>query len=271
MAGFTPRFHNAKAPTLSIDSLDQLSVLTEKQWIYPEYRRTVAGITGGPMASRLAGSWQQLLEIGKALPGEVTKLDKTDGHCVWVKYYSGYTELVNKYGDQGKRLNLAIDPASGDILLAGGAINPNFGQGPIATFGEVDAFVVRLASDGTHKQSRSFFGEMNGADGAQHARSIALDRCGDVFIAGSFTRKLKIGNDAFTVADVPNDAGLNEADKPDVFVAKLRGDTLEPLWARAFGEAGDQQSFFAGTDDLGNVFVAGRTSNTRSAARTGNP
>ncbi len=78
VAGFTPRFHNAKSPTLSIDSLDQLSVLTEDQWIYPQYRRTVAGITGGPMASRLAASWQQLLEIGKALPNEVTKLDKAD-------------------------------------------------------------------------------------------------------------------------------------------------------------------------------------------------
>lgn len=188
----------------------------------------------------------------------LTKLDKTDGHCVWVKYYSGYTELVNKYGDQGKRLNLAIDPASGDILLAGGAINPNFGQGPIATFGEVDAFVVRLASDGTHKKSRTFFGEMSGADGAQHASYVALDRCGDIFITGSFTRSLTIGNDPFTVADVPNDAGLNEADKPDVFVAKLRGDTLEPLWAKAFGEAGDQQSFFVGADDLGNVLIAGR-------------
>ncbi len=84
VAGFTPRFHNAKAPTLSIDSLDQLSVLTEDEWIYPVYRRKVAGITGGPMASRLAASWQQLLEIGgalqtsTALPNGVTKLDKAD-------------------------------------------------------------------------------------------------------------------------------------------------------------------------------------------------
>lgn len=84
VAGFTPRFHNAKAPTLSIDSADQLSVLSDDRWIYPRYRRAMAGITGGPLANRVAASWQQLLEIGSALqnsgalPDELTKIDKSD-------------------------------------------------------------------------------------------------------------------------------------------------------------------------------------------------
>lgn len=78
VAGFTPRFHNATAPTLSIDSADQLSVLSDDRWIYPRYRRTMAGITGGPLANRIAASWQQLQEIGAALPDELTKLDKSD-------------------------------------------------------------------------------------------------------------------------------------------------------------------------------------------------
>ncbi len=102
VAGFTPRFHNAKAPTLSIDSLDQLSVLTEDQWIYPEYRRTVAGITGGPMASRLAASWQQLLEISKALPDKVTKLDTAD-------------PMVKDGGDLGVGLATAAQLLEADI------------------------------------------------------------------------------------------------------------------------------------------------------------
>lgn len=75
VSGFTPRFHNATAPTLSIDSLDQLSVLTDDQWIYPSYRRTVSGFTGGPLTAELTASWQRLNEIGKALPDKVTKVD----------------------------------------------------------------------------------------------------------------------------------------------------------------------------------------------------
>ena len=73
--GFTPRFGNVSASTLSLDDLDSLRVLTKDDWIYPAYRQAVTSFSGGPMSTQMADSWRHLVEIGRGLPSEVEKID----------------------------------------------------------------------------------------------------------------------------------------------------------------------------------------------------
>ncbi len=76
VAGFTPRFINVSASTLSLDDLNSLRILVEDEWIMPAYRQAVAGFSGGPMTTTMTTSWRHLVEIGDALPGRIENVDQ---------------------------------------------------------------------------------------------------------------------------------------------------------------------------------------------------
>ncbi len=102
VTGFTPRFNNVTAPTLSLDNLEQLQVLTQDDWIYPQYRKALTSFSGGPMTETMSASWKRLVAIGKAFPNQMTDID----------YES---TMVKEGGDLGRGLAMAAEVLKADL------------------------------------------------------------------------------------------------------------------------------------------------------------
>ncbi len=100
--GYTPRFNNVTASTLSLNNLNSLRVLTKDDWIYPAYRQAVTSFSGGPMTSKMSDSWRHLIEIGNALPNEINKPDNE-------------TVMVKEGGDLGRQLAAAAEIIRADF------------------------------------------------------------------------------------------------------------------------------------------------------------
>jgi hypothetical protein len=118
----------------------------------------------------------------------VLKLDE-EGNTLWSK----------RFGDESfqRATTVAIDP-DGSILLAGnfsGSIN--FGGATLSTVEGDDAFVVKLAPDGTHLWSRRF-----GGAGYTLATSIATTPRGPV-VAGVFTGEASFFDEQHHAASNP--------------------------------------------------------------------
>ncbi|MDH3678603.1 MAG: DUF1501 domain-containing protein [Acidimicrobiia bacterium] len=100
--GFTPRFNNVTASTLSLNHLNSLRVLTKDEWIFPAYREAVTSFSGGPMTTTLVESWRHLVEIGNALPNEMTDIDEESA-------------MVQEGGHLGRQLAIAAEIIRADI------------------------------------------------------------------------------------------------------------------------------------------------------------
>jgi hypothetical protein len=183
-------------------------------------------------------------------------LDPVAGACVWQHKYFVDTRFADK-DSVGYPVALAVDKASpGAIYLAGGAASPNFGQGPIVGLGAKDIFVFKASSAGDYVDAR-IFGAQFPNDGNQYASSIAVDPCGNLVLTGSFSHDLTFGVlPTLHTVDAANDAGVNEIDEEDMFVAKLDS-SLKPIWSKSFGDANEQHGISVAVDAFSNVTVGG--------------
>jgi uncharacterized protein (DUF1501 family) len=100
--GFTPRFNNVTASTLSLDDLNSLRVLTKDDWIFPAYRQAVTGFQGGPMTTMIDSSWDHLVEIGNSLPAEIGEID-------------GESPMVKDGRDLGRQLAMTAEMIRADV------------------------------------------------------------------------------------------------------------------------------------------------------------
>ena len=184
-------------------------------------------------------------------------LDPAGGDCVWQHKYLVDTRFADK-DSVGYPVALAVDKASpGAIYLAGGAASPNFGQGPIVGLGAKDIFVFKASSAGDYVDAR-IFGAQFPNDGNQYASSIAVDPCGNLVLTGSFSHDLTFGLlPPLHTVDVANDAGVNELDEEDMFVAKLDS-SFKPIWSKSFGDASEQHGISVAVDAFSNVTVGGK-------------
>jgi hypothetical protein len=82
----------------------------------------------------------------------------------------------------------------------------------------------------------------------QSAHGVAVDRDGNVFVAGALFGALDLGGGALTSA---GDA--------DAFVAKLDRNGKH-LWSKRFGDTGTERALAVAVDAAGNVFIAGHAS-----------
>lgn len=131
---------------------------------------------------------------------------------------------------------LALDPANGDVLLAGLTGSPDFPATPGAfdtsfngTSGQkVDAFAARLAASGDALQWATFVG---GAEVVE-ARALDLASDGDVVLAGTTES-----------ADLPTTPGALQpmfgGGTSDGFVARVESDGSALAWCSYFGASGD--------------------------------
>ncbi len=137
---------------------------------------------------------------------------------------------------------LAVDSA-GNTYLAGHFANRLYvGNHKHMATGR-DLFLAKLDRAGKRVWSRSY-----GGDFTDNLWAMARDADGNIYIAGSFHKKLVLGKDA-----------LSSKGGDEVFVAKLDRDG-QPLWARAAGGSGNDSALGVAAADQGSCVVTGQFS-----------
>jgi hypothetical protein len=159
------------------------------------------------------------------------KLDAR-GQLVWSKSFFGA---------------LAFD-ARGDLWLTGALSEAiDFGAGALDSRGGSDVFVAKLSAGGEHLLSRVF-----GDSGEQQrGESIAVDRDGNVLVAGVFDGRLDFGaGSSLEPATCPSDAWCQTSG----FATKLDS-AGHALWSRALGPMRTVDG--AASDSLGGFVLSG--------------
>ena len=207
----------------------------------------VAGAFDGAMAVE----GQQLIS-GGSYDVFVAKLDPT-GALLWAKQFGGT-------GDQSA-YGLAVD-ASGNVLVTGAFQGDiSFGGATLSASSAKDAFVAKLASDGSQLWAVKF-----GGIGDQVPSGIAVDGAGNAIVTGSYDGSL-----AF-FCNMP--CAYDSKGGKDIFVRKLAAADGAMLWNGNYGDASDQLATSVTVDPLGNVSITGRISGSPSlggAVLAGNP
>ncbi len=163
----------------------------------------------------------------------VARLEAEGGTHVWVDGF-GSTRA-----DGAPKL--AVD-AAGDLLVVGSFQGTmDLGGHTLTAAGGVDGFAAKLsAADGSVVWARQW-----GGSGIDRGGAIASDASGDVFVTGTFSATVDLG-----------DGPVTSAGMQDLFVAKYSSSGNE-FWVKHFGSAGDDAPFGVAVDSTGAVIVAG--------------
>lgn len=128
------------------------------------------------------------------------------------------------------------------VLLAGftGSVSlDSFGH--LNSTGGSDVLIAKFARNGDCKWAQSFGGSTGELD-----YKGAIDSAGNIVIAGFFSGRIVLGQGRHV------SAGAH-----DIFVAKLDGDTGEPLWLHRFGGGAYDASYALALDRDGAIVLAG--------------
>jgi hypothetical protein len=140
------------------------------------------------------------------------------GLPLWAKRF-GNGSASQTYGLRGSRV--AVD-ADGGIVMAGLiTASVDFGVGPVAFGGGLDAFVVKYDADGNYKWAHTF-----GDAKDQYVQALAVEPDGSIVLGGSFQGVVDFGGGAVTAKDM------------DAFLLKLGGGGAY-LWSKQFSKASD--------------------------------
>lgn len=169
----------------------------------------------------------------------IQKLDE-DGNFIWAKTFGGISSDVATY--------IQLD-ANGNIIIAGrydgtADFDPTDGIFNLTAVGSVDAFVMKLDSDGEFVWANSI-----GGGSFDQSTAVNVDNNGHVYTTGTFNE---------TVDFDPSDGTSNLTSKggEDVFVQKLdAGGNF--VWVIAFGGETADNSRAIGLDDSDNVYTSG--------------
>src|ERR1043166_7251809 len=143
----------------------------------------------------------------------------SDGSHLWSK----------RFGSTGtdRGASIAVD-ASGNVLVAGvfsGTVN--FGGSDLISAGDLDLFIAKFASDGTHLWSKRY-----GSTGADAGARLAVDSSNNVFMTAHFQNTVDFGG-----------GGLISAGGDDIVVAKFSGVDGSHTWSKRYGDTGTDQGF----------------------------
>ena len=140
--------------------------------------------------------------------------------------------------DQGK--GVAFD-ADGNVVLVGSFSGTvDFGGGPLASAGSLDAFAASFDASGAHRWSRRF-----GDGDSQQVLSVSVDPFGHVAIGGGFSGSIDFGG-----------GPLTSAGAVDAFVASLTSEG-DHRWSARHGSTLDQWCHGVAADAHGNVWLTG--------------
>jgi PKD repeat protein len=155
------------------------------------------------------------------------------GELTWVRGFGG------SLYDESR--SIAVD-GGGNIVVAGRFKGSgDFGGGLLASAAYLDVFVAKYSAAGQHLWSQRF-----GGVGDDIATAVAIDRGGNILMAGSFAGTVDFGG-----------GPLTSAGESDIFVAKYSPAGVH-LWSRRFGGAGLDMADAVAVDAGDNLFVTGR-------------
>jgi len=198
-----------------------------------------------------AGAFGGITDFGGGLLTSAGGMD-----MVLAKYSPTGAHLWSKrFGSTGNEMPVgtALD-ASGNIFVTGSfSGTADFGGGPMTSAGVNDIFLAKYSSTGQFQWVKQF-----GGAGDDQATAIAIDRSGNVVLAGAFSSKcdqtnfvtyggISFGGSTFCSGT----GGLN------LFVAKFSGADGSHLWSRDFSTQGQSQGKGVAVDGNGDVFVVG--------------
>ncbi|MFN4908836.1 MAG: hypothetical protein ACK475_00625 [Bacteroidota bacterium] len=160
------------------------------------------------------------------------------GVCEWVKIGHG---PGTEYGNEA---NLTSD---GHVLIIGPTDRGiTFEDIQLTNTDDQDVFVTKYTTAGNLRWAKLLAGA-----GRVSGRGISSDRSGNSLIAGSFSGTLSFGNQNLIVNNSSS----------DVFIAKL-DNSGTTIWARSFGDTGDDYARGIDADADGNIYVSGVFSGT---------
>ena len=153
----------------------------------------------------------------------------------WSKSFGGLSD------DRGR--GLAID-GLGDVVVTGSFMgSADFDGVPLQSAGGNDIFVLKLASDGTHRWLKSF-----GALDDEWGNGVAVDGQDNILVTGFF----EVFGNAVDFGDGP----LPNLGFEDIFVAKFWPDGRH-FWSNALGGSGFDEGIGITVDGDDNVLVTG--------------
>jgi len=175
----------------------------------------------------------------------------SNGGLLWATYYGGVGR------DEPRSVATST---SGSIYIAGytactsgiataGAYQAVYGGGVH------DGFLVKFNASGMRD-----WGTYYGGDDQDDPWSVAVDRHGDVYIAGN----------SHSASGIASSGGFQTtmAGHADAFLAKFSSSGL-PVWSTYYGGAEDDYGPSVVTDTFGNVYLAGWTRSTTGIATSG--
>ena len=189
----------------------------------------------------IGGSFRETAKIGDTV---LTSKGGTDalliklaatGDVEWVKQYGGF------YDDT--ILHLAID-AQGSVYVQGEFRDvADWGGKPLKAGGgsDFDVVLAKYDQNGEHVWSQRFGNAFNDVAGG-----VAVDRAGNVTMAGSFDKSVSFGS-----GDEHNSLG-----ESDIFVARFTTDG-KLVWANTYGAEREDIGFDIAADAAGNTVTTG--------------
>jgi hypothetical protein len=163
----------------------------------------------------------------------IAKLDADGGH------------VFSKSFDTEVEPRMFVRTDSADNLVVAGTFfydEPDFGDGPIAGFGESDGFVAKFDAAGTLLYARGL-----GGVAEDYVTGLVIDDDDNVIVTGTYQDTADFGDGEHTSVTV------------DQFVVKM-GPNLETVWSRTYGGDVDDESDGVTVDSAGNVVVVSSTS-----------
>jgi hypothetical protein len=168
----------------------------------------------------------------------VLKLDSTSGNTTWAKNYGG-TGGASAYGQ-----SVAVD-ISGNVYLGGEFQSANLTTPGLTKIGDQDAFVLKLASNGTTTWSNNY----GGIGAVAYGKSVAVDGSGNVYLGGYF-------KDADLTTPALSRTGITQ----NTFALKLNSSGATLLATRRSLMTTWSAEFYVNAtavDSSGNTYLAG--------------
>lgn len=187
--------------------------------------------------------------------GPLTSAGGRDMLVARMNTFTGMVSMTKQYGGPG-RDEISSIAGDGTNLILGGFFDDTLKldntQPMTATMTatsppmpSLDVFVAKLDANMTAVWAVRF-----GSTGEERGTAVALDKSGDVYVAGQFQNQVAFGT-----------VSLNAMGMHDIFVAKLRGDTGSVVWAVQLGTPGDDGPNRIVVDDGGHPALIGGMNN----------
>jgi hypothetical protein len=206
---------------------------------------TVTGLTGSSDFPATAGAFDETFNGSTTNETDafVTRLAADGSGLVWSTYLGGDVMV------EGRALSVAADGVATVAGVAGGADFPATPGAVQEGFGggACDAFVARVAADGSALHWASFLG----GSGDDEANAVVADAFGLVTLAGS------TGSPDLPVT--PGALAGDGAGGTDGFVARLSPDGSVLRYGSYLGGGADDTAYALALDAFGAAIVAGQT------------